>query len=172
MAWDLYVRPRTVRAFASMSLVCLALSACADAPITPDQLEADGVLRGARAQAGFSVGRGAQQSANVVQLSSVLAVAAEGALQDSDRFSAEVGQIHLHVRADGLDTARSVSFRWIHGDQAVVVPGELVSGGALRYAASIDVRPHQVGPWRVEVVADDVRGEPPEVLYSREFTVE
>lgn len=156
-----------------MSLLGLAaMSACADAPITPDQLQADGVLMGARAQAGFSIGRGATQSANVVQLSTVLAVSSEGALQDADRFSAEVGQIHLHVRADGLDTARSVSFRWIHGDQAVIVPGELVSVGSMQHAASVDVRPHQVGPWRVEVVADDVRGEAPEVLYSREFTVE
>lgn len=156
-----------------MFLLSLAATpACADAPITSDQLAADGVLRGARAQAGFSIGRGATQSANVVQLSTVLAVTSGGALEDADRFAADVGQIHLHVRADGLDSARSVSFRWIHGDQAVVVPGELVSVGSLQHAASVDVRPHQVGPWRVEVVADDIRGEAPEVLYSREFTVE
>lgn len=173
MARDLYSRPRTVRVNVSMFLLCLAATpACADAPITHDQLQADGVLMGARAQAGFSIGRGATQRANVVHLSTVLAVTSEGALQDADRFSSEVGHIHLHVRADGLDTARNVSFRWIHGDQAVVTSGELVSGGAMQHAASVEVRPHQVGPWRVEVVADDVRGEAPEVLYSREFTVE
>jgi hypothetical protein len=173
VARDLYSTPRIVRVTVSLFLLGLvATTACADAPITPDQLQADGVLKGARAQAGFSIGRSETQRASVVQLSTVLAVTAEGALQDADRFAADVGEIHLHVRADGLDNARAVSFRWIHGDQAVVTSGELVSGGAMQHAASVEVRPHQVGPWRVEVVADDMRGEAPEVLYSREFTVE
>jgi hypothetical protein len=155
-----------------MAFVAALTSACADAPITPDQLEADGVLRGARAQASFSVGRGAMQQANVVQLSSVLATQQEGALEDRDVFPASVGTIHLHVRADGIETPRPVSFRWIHGDQATVVPGTLSPAGALRHGASVDVQPHQVGPWRVEVATEGSAGEPPEVIYTREFTLE
>ena len=155
-----------------MALAASLSSACADAPITSDQLEADGVLRGARAQAAFSLEPGAVQRANVVQLSSVLATQSEGALEDQDRFSAHVGTIHLHVRADGMDGARAVSFRWIHGDQAIIVPGTLSAAGALSHATSVEVRPHQVGPWRVEVATEGRDGEQPEVIYSREFTLE
>lgn len=67
---------------------------------------------------------------------------------------------------------RPVSFRWIHGDQAIVVPGTLSPAGALRHGASVDVQPHQVGPWRVEVATEGSAGEPPEVIYTREFTLE
>jgi hypothetical protein len=155
-----------------LAVVATLASACADAPITPDQLEADGVLRGARAQAGFSVERGAIHQASVVQLSSVLATQHAGALEDRDVFPASVGVIHLHVRADGIDTPRVVSFRWIHGDQAIVVPGSLSPAGALHHGASVEVQPHQVGPWRVEVATEGLPGEPPEVIYTREFTLE
>jgi hypothetical protein len=154
----------------------LLVSACADAPITPDQLEADGVLRGAPRQqsdqAAFSAARGTMQRASVVALSSVLATQQGGALEDSDHFVASVGIIHLHVRADGIESPRPVVFRWIHGDQAIVVPGTLVSSGALQHAASVEVRPHQVGPWRVEVATAGTSAEAPEVIYSREFTIE
>jgi hypothetical protein len=158
----------------SLALGAVLLPACADAPITPDQLEPDGVLRDAahHDQAAFSAPRGEMQRASVVALSSVLATQAEGALEDSDHFVASVGVIHLHVRADGIESPRPVSFRWIHGDQAIVVPGTLTTSGALHHAASVEVRPHQVGPWRVEVATDGSSGEPPDVIYSREFTVE
>lgn len=175
MARDLYGAPHTVRV--SLSVLALAVlasfaGACADAPITSDQLEADGLLRGARDQAAFSIERGAIQRASIVQLSSVLATQADGGLEDRDTFSASVGVVHLHVRADGIDTPRPVSFRWIHGDQATVVPGVLAPTGALGHAASVEIQPHQVGPWRVEVATPGTEGEPPEVLYTREFTVE
>lgn len=157
-------------------LLLLSVPACADAPITPDQLEADGVLRGTPRQqsdqASFSAPRGAVQRASVVALSSVLATQQGGALEDRDHFVASVGAIHLHVRADGIESPRPVSFRWIHGDQAIVVPGTLETSGALQHAASVEVRPHQVGPWRVEVATQGSSAEPPEVIYSREFTVE
>jgi hypothetical protein len=159
-----------------LSCLFVALAACADAPITADQLEADGVLRGAPRQqsdqSAFSVPKGAVQRASVVALSSVLATQQEGALEDRDHFDASVGAIHLHVRADGIESPRPVAFRWIHGDQAIVVPGMLATSGALQHAASVEVRPHQVGPWRVEVATAGTSTEPPEVIYSREFTVE
>ncbi|MBX7079669.1 MAG: hypothetical protein K1X88_10810 [Nannocystaceae bacterium] len=150
---------------------------CADAPITSDQLEADGLLRtpppeSTRDQSQFSIDRAAPQRAAVVHLSSVLANEATGAVQDRDRFAADVGTIHLHVRADGIDAPRAVTFRWIHGDSAIVVPGTLGPASTLQHAASVEVAPHQVGPWRVEVAAQPADGDAPEVLYTREFTVE
>lgn len=156
-------------------LTVLFVVACADAPITADQLEADGVLRGAPRQpdqAAFSAHRGEMRQASIVALSSVLAVQNAGALEDRDHFDANVGAIHLHVRADGIESPRPVSFRWIHGDQAIVVPGTLASSDTMMYAASVEVRPHQVGPWRVEVATTGSGAEPPEVIYSREFTIE
>ncbi len=166
--------PLNVRALHPLTCLALvaALAACADAPITSDQLEADGLLRGARDQAAFSIEPSAMRRASVVQLSSVLATQSEGALEDRDVFAAAAGVIHLHVRADGIDTARPVSFRWIHGDVATVVAGTLEPAGALSLAASVEVLPHQVGPWRVEVTTGGNADGPPEVIYTREFTVE
>lgn len=151
----------------------LVLSACADAPITSDQLEPDGALRTPRDQAAFSVDPAAPQRASFVQLSAVLAAESSGALRDADRFGADVGSLHLHLRADGLASARPVSFRWIHGDTAVIERGAIGEGTRLTLASSVAVAPHQVGPWRVEVLAEGAdTGEPPEVIFTREFTIE
>jgi type IV pilus biogenesis protein CpaD/CtpE len=157
-----------------LSLVAsLVLAGCADQPITSDQLEPGGMLRDVRDQAAFSVDHAEPQRASFVQLSTVLAAEASGALRDADRFDAEVGTVHLHVRADGLATARSVSFRWIHGDTATIERGVLVDGRHLALASSVPIAPHQVGPWRVEVLAQPAdAAEPPEVLFTREFTIE
>ena len=77
------------------------------------------------------------------------------------------------MRADGLPSARAVSFRWIHGDTAVIERGALVGSSRLALASSVAVAPHQVGPWRVEVLAEPTdAAEPPEVLFTREFTIE
>jgi len=151
----------------------LALSACADAPITSDQLEADGVLRDVRDQAAFSASPAAPQRASFVQLSAVLAAEQSGALRDADRFASDVGTVHLHLRADGLPSTRPVSFRWIHGDTAIIERGSLSDGRRLALASSVAVAPHQVGPWRVEVLAEPAdSGEPPEVIFTREFVIE
>ncbi|HWB75790.1 MAG TPA: hypothetical protein VG755_12570 [Nannocystaceae bacterium] len=155
------------------SVALLALSACADAPITSDHLEPDGVLRGARDQAAFSASPAAPQRASFVQLSAVLAAEQSGALRDADRFAADVGTVHLHLRADGLPSARAVSFRWIHGDTATIERGTLTDGRQLALASSVAVAPHQVGPWRVEVLAEPADSrEPPEVIFTREFVIE
>lgn len=151
----------------------LGASACADAPITSDQLEPDGVLRGVRDQAAFSASPAAPQRASFVQLSAVLAAEQSGALRDADRFDADVGTVHLHLRADGLPSARAVSFRWIHGDAAIIERGTLTDARHLALASSVAVAPHQVGPWRVEVLAEPPdAGEPPDVIFTREFTIE
>ena len=167
------MRRTPVRVSGPILVVALVLSACADAPITSDQLEPDGALRDARDQAAFSASRAAPQLASFVQLSAVLAAESSGALRDADRFAAEIGTVHLHLRADGLASARAVSFRWIHGDTAVIERGTLVDGHRLSLASSVAIAPHQVGPWRVEVLAETGEaGEPPEVIFTREFSIE
>jgi hypothetical protein len=151
----------------------LVLAGCADQPITSDQLEPGGMLRDVRDQAAFSVDRAAPQRASFVQLSTVLAAESSGALRDGDSFDAEVGTVHLHLRADGLASARQVSFRWIHGDTATIERGTLEDGRQLSLASSVAIAPHQVGPWRVEVLAEpEGAGVPPDVLFAREFTIE
>lgn len=179
LARDLYEGTHTVRcSLHLLALIGLGLGlapACVDAPITTDQLEADGMLREvgtAREQAAFSVRAAPQRSASVVQLSAVLATESAGALTDRDRFEAAVGVIHLHVRADGIDSPKAVTFRWIHGDQAIVTPGTLGPAGALELASSVEVAPHQIGPWRVEVAAQTSADAPPEVLFVRHFAVD
>ncbi len=149
-----------------------ALSGCVDAPITPDQLESDGMLRsGGRAQAAFS----AQERAvvqPVVQVSAVLAAEAEGALEDRSEFSADVTEVHLHLRADGLLAPRPVVYRWTHDDVSVLIPGMLAPTGALTLASSSEISPDQVGKWEVEVLTEPLApGEPPQVLVHREFEV-
>jgi hypothetical protein len=158
----------------------LGVIACADAPITPDQLEADGQLRAPTGQAAFSA-----QSRTVLQqatqFSAVLAAEGEGALVDASSFPADVGTVHLHMRADGLSAQRPVMFRWTWGDQSVLVPGTLLPSSTLTLASSFDIGPDEAGPWRVEVVeqvpADTAASagvpvEPTErVLFSREFEV-
>jgi hypothetical protein len=167
------VRRTAVRVSGPFILLALALSACADAPITSDQLEPDGALRDARDQAAFSASPAVPQRASFVQLSAVLAAEASGALRDADRFAAEVGNVHLHLRADGLAAARAVSFRWIHGDTAVIEQGTLTDGHRLALASTVAIAAHQVGPWRVEVLAETGdAGEPPDVIFAREFTIE
>jgi len=167
------VRAVVVVAFGLCS--ALAFGACADAPITPDQLEADGQLKPARSgggQSAFGARPAMPRTASVVQVEAVLAATPNGALDDASTFPPDVGTVHLHVRADGLGRERDVSFRWTHGEHSLVIPGELVPSGQFVLAASIDVQPDQTGTWRVDVVAEPMRaGEVPEVLLSREFLI-
>lgn len=167
------MRRTPVRVSLLATVAALGLSACADAPITSDQLAHDGVLRDARDQAAFSASPAAPQRASLVQLSAVLAAEPSGALRDADRFASDVGTVHLHLRADGLPSARAVSFRWIHGDTAIIERGTLTDARHLALASSVAVAPHQVGPWRVEVLAEPAdAGEPPDIIFTREFTIE
>ena len=152
----------------------LTLPGCVDAPITPDQLQADGTLRPVgREQAAFSAAElPGQRVKQAVQVSAVLASQAEGPLQDGNLFDADVGTIHLHVRADGLLQARAVVYRWRHEELTVLEPGELSPAGSLSLGTSFDIDPELHGRWEVDVLTQpDTSGEHPRVLFHREFEV-
>ncbi len=168
--------------FAALALP-LALGACVDAPITADQLQADGTLRGGYAGGGVqqaALSAEPQKIAQAVRVSAVLASQAEGPLEDRAEFSAGVGTVYLHVRADGLLSSRRVVYRWRHGDFVAEVPGTLHSTDALMLGTSFDIAPEQSGHWEVDVLVDAVQGQgagqapgsEPQVLFHREFVVE
>ena len=157
-----------------LALGAALLSACVDAPITPDQLEADGQLRSASLeQAAFSAReRTTTRRAAQAHVSVVLAAEAEGPLSDANRFPADVGQINLHLRADGIDGPRPVVFRWTHRGDTAQVRGTLVPGDTLALATSFPIDPERTGPWKVEILgALAPAGEEPAVLYERSFEV-
>jgi hypothetical protein len=148
----------------------LAFVGCVDAPITPDQLEADGQLRSGPSQSAFSARD--RPVAQTVSVSAVLAAQPAGALEDRTAFSADVGEVHLHLRADGLMTARPVVFRWTHDDLSVLVPGMLAPTITLDRATSFEIGPDQVGTWLVEVLDQPaLPEEEPRVLFQREFQI-
>lgn len=146
--------------------------ACVDAPITRDQLEADGRLRPAtHEQAAFSA-RERLVPQQAVHLSAVLAAQSEGALEDASSFAADVGAVHLHLRVDGVFAPRPVVFRWTYDEISVEVPGILAPAEALSLAASYPIDRNHSGKWMVEVLGtpDAADGQAP-VLYQREFEV-
>jgi hypothetical protein len=173
-----------VRASSALGLglglaLAASLPACADAPITPDQLEPDGSLKPARSGGGPSAYANTLQAdksgpkrASVVQFDAVLASALGGTLEDTSTFPPDVGTVHLHVRTHGLETDRDVVFRWTHGEHSLTVPGEIMPAARFVLAASIDVQPDQTGPWRIEIVGEPTHpDEVPEVLFAREFLI-
>lgn len=153
------------------ALGAVALVGCVDAPITPDQLEADGQLRAGPSQSAFSA-QGRPTAATAIAVSAVLAAQPAGALEDRTQFPAEVGAIHLHLRADGLMAARPVVYRWTHDDLSVLVPGMLAPTTTLDLATSFEIGPDQVGTWLVEVLDQPaLPGDEPLVLFQREFEI-
>lgn len=148
-----------------------ALTACADAPVTADQLQADGQLRNpALEQSAFSA-QDRTTTQRAAQISAILAAEAEGALFDTNSFSADVGQIHLHLRADGIDGQRPVVFRWTHRGSAASMEGTLTPGDSMALAASLPVDPERTGPWRVEILGAPSPGGEPVVLFERDFEI-
>jgi hypothetical protein len=145
---------------------------CVDAPITPDQLEADGKLKAApHEQAAFSA-RDRLVPQQAVRLSAVLAAQSEGALEDASAFAANVGAVHLHLRVDGAFAPRPVVFRWTYDEISVEVPGILAPAETLSLAASYPIDRDQNGTWMVEVLGTpDSADEEAPVLYQREFEV-
>jgi hypothetical protein len=149
--------------------------ACVDAPITRDQLEANGRLRPAtHEQAAFSA-RERLVPQQAVHLSAVLAAQSEGALEDASSFAADVGAVHLHLRVDGWFDPRPVVFRWTYDEVSVEVPGILAPAETLSLAASYPIDRDQTGTWMVEVLGTpegpDAPSEAVPVLYQREFEV-
>ena len=157
-----------------LALAAVLLPACVDAPITPDQLEADGQLRAPGQQhAAFSArDQDTPQQAARAQISAVLAAQAEGPLSDASRFPADIGQINLHLRADGIEGPRPVVFRWTHRGDAAVVHGTLTPGDTLALATSFPIDPERTGPWKVEILGSaSFAGQEPPVLFERSFEV-
>ncbi len=149
----------------------LLATGCVDAPITPEHILPDGQLRAdlAQQQAAFAAERG-QVALAAVQIAAVLAAEAAGPLEDRAVFSAEVGAVHLHLRADSLLEPRPVTFVWTHDDVREEVPGVLAPTTTLALAASYPLRPDQRGRWKVEVYSAPGDG-PAQPLFVREFEV-
>ena len=154
-------------------------ASCADAPIEAENLRPDGQLRpSAYQQAGF-VAAEAPRAQRAVAVSAVLAAQPHGPLEDALSFPADVGAVHLHLRADGLERPRPVLVRWTSpadGDTASPRTEEILAvlapGRALSLAASHRVEPEQAGTWTVEVLGLPLDGEPAPVLFSRSFQIE
>jgi len=157
-----------------LSAALLGPFGCADAPIESADLRPDGQLRPTvYRQAGFARAGAAVLEKRPVTLSAVLAAEADGRLSDTTTFDAGVGAVHLHLRADGLDAPRTVVFRWTNLDTGTQVEtlGVLSPEPVLRRVASLFLGPSDRGRYRVEVLGLPVEGEPPPVLFFREFEV-
>lgn len=165
---------RTLVRTASIALVGATwlFGGCVDAPITADQLQADGSLRVTRpAQAAFSAPEPTTQVQQAVRISAVLAAESDGALRDRSEFAIGVERVHLHVRADGLLEPRSVVYRWTHDGVSVLVPGTLAPTGQMSLGASFDIGEQAAGSWSVEVLTQSEPGQRPHVLFHRKFNI-
>lgn len=158
-------------ALAPLAFFTLVGSGCADAPITADQLEADGQLRASSLEQSAFSAQERTTTRRAAQISAVLAAEADGPLADSNRFDADVGEVHLHLRADGIDGDRPVVFRWTHRGSAATVEGRLIPGEAMALAASLPIDPERTGPWKVEILGAPSPGGEPVVLFERNFEI-
>jgi hypothetical protein len=172
---------------------------CADAPITAADLQDDGQLRaqaeGVHASSVHQPKARPTQVAEHLRVTGLVAAEAEGRLEDATRFSLDSPAIHLHLRADGLDEPRPVTFVWVHGDQrretlGFLQPSETISPVAslplARYveegfALASDPASGQAsdeakidpaalaGAWKVEVYSTDANGR--SLVFEREFEI-
>ncbi len=150
-------------------VLALFLPACVDAPITAAHMAPDGQLRGAEQWSFAAHAEGVERAA--VQVAAVLAVQADGPLEDAAVFSSEAGAVHLHLRADRLLAPRSVIYVWTHENEHDESRGVLTPTPTLTLAASHPISSDERGTWTVEVVGIDDAGNPGEVLLRREFQV-
>lgn len=153
-----------------LALAAVLVPACVDAPITHDQLEANGQLRNASLEQSAFSAQSWATTERAAQISAVLAAEAEGPLNDAVEFPADVGQVNLHLRADGIDGPRPVVFRWTHRGQATLVEGILVPGDTLALASNVPIDPKRTGTWKIEVLGPTTDGDSV-VLFEREFDV-
>jgi hypothetical protein len=161
----------TIPRLAALALAAVLVPACVDAPITADQLESNGQLRDAALEQSAFSAQGWSTTQRAARISAVLAAEATSPLNDAVSFPADVGQVNLHLRADGIDGPRPVTFRWTHGDQVTVVEGTLAPGDTLALATSFAIDPKGTGPWKVEVLGSATTDDEPVVLFEREFDV-
>jgi hypothetical protein len=108
-----------VRTLPIAAIALLLSVACADAPITAADIQADGQLRQLVSTSQQSVHAASErepkaQRAEHLRVTGLLATAADGPLEDATRFSLEGEAIYLHLRADGLSEPRPVTFVWTH----------------------------------------------------------
>lgn len=173
-------------------LALLFTAACADAPITAADIQADGQLR-QTASASQSVHSATDfgpqsQRASHLRVTGLLAAQAEGPLEDATRFSLESEAIYLHLRADDLSEPRPVTFVWTHSGawgeirretMGFLQPAETISLAAslplvryLEHEAADELAEDgsvAAGPWKVEVYSADPSG--PNLLFERDFEV-
>lgn len=159
-------------------LLCALATGCVDAPIQPAHLTPDGQLRAANTpmeQSALALAPGAGVGVahqTIVTVTAVLAAQPGGALEDTDIFPHDVGEVHLHLRADGLTETRPVTFVWTHeNNHRDVMSGVLAPSGALTRVSSRSITPEQAGLWRVEVYEEAIPGGPAKLLFAREFRV-
>jgi hypothetical protein len=127
---------------AALALLVAVNTACADAPITADDIQADGQLRpdsqpSAQQSVHASNGQQLAQQAEHLRVTGLLAAQAEGPLEDATQFATTSEAIHLHLRADDLTEPRPVTFVWIHGDDRRETMGFLQPSETISLAASL-----------------------------------
>ena len=166
-------------------------AACADAPITAADLQADGQLRESAPSSQQSIhaasaaNQPAAQTAEQLRVTGLVAAQADGPLEDANRFSLESEAIYLHLRADGLDAPRPVTYVWVHGEQRRETMGFLQPKDTISLAASLPLAsfveaantpedsevppPALTGMWEVEVYSADANGR--SLVFEREFEV-
>lgn len=174
-------------------LLGLSSAACADAPITAADLQSDGQLREGSQQsvlAASAANRPAVQQAEQLQVTGVVAAESEGPLEDATRFSVDSEAIHLHLRAEDLQSPRPVTFVWTHGDQRRETMGFLHPAETLSHAASLPLalplerladpdaqaereadfdRLEHAGDWKVEVYSAESAGR--SLVFERAFEI-
>lgn len=121
----------------------LMSAGCADAPITAADLQDDGQLReqadqqSVHASSSIHQPPARAQVAEHLRVTGLVAAEADGPLEDATRFSLDSVAIHLHLRADGLDEPRPVTFVWLHGDQRRETLGFLQPSETISPVASL-----------------------------------
>ena len=176
----------------TLFVAALALTAaCADAPITAADLQADGQLREIAPSSQQSIhaasrtNQPAAQKAEHLRVTGLVAAQGDGPLEDANRFSLESEAIYLHLRADGLDAPRPVTYVWVHGEQRRETMGFLQPKDTISLAASLPLAsfveaastredsevppPVLTGTWEVEVYSADANGR--SLVFEREFEV-
>jgi hypothetical protein len=179
--------PVRILPLAAIALVLTA--ACADAPITAADIQADGQLRSSspsqQSVHAASEREPKAQRAEHLRVTGLLAAQADGPLEDATRFSSASEAIYLHLRPDDLSEPRPVTFVWIHGEHRRETMGFLQPAETISLAASLPLGRYlegaemaselvgddgvPTGEWKVEVYSTDTNGR--NLVFERKFEV-
>ncbi|HLT40424.1 MAG TPA: hypothetical protein VK034_29295 [Enhygromyxa sp.] len=171
----------------------LLTAACADAPITAADIQADGQLRQTASPSQQSVHAASErepklQTAEHLRVTGLLAAQADGPLEDATRFSLESEAIYLHLRVDDLNEPRPVTFVWTRGEHRRETMGFLQPAETISLAASLPLAQYAdtesvlelvgewavanqwtaIGEWKLEVYSTDSHRS---LLFERDFEV-